>query len=271
MSRQDNFYTVNDFAQAVGTTKDTLLHYDRIGLFCPEYVAENGYRYYSPKQIWLFTQIRNLKKMDVGLKDIRSYMDTRTPENYLNLLKHQMVEAEEEIERLHNMIDSMEYSLQNVEDALGREEAYRVVHCEPVWGIRTQTVEEAFGKDFLKFWKRLETKYDFASSPLTGAIRMDEILAGIDLGDQCDYLYLRLNPKRHPKAEIVRPEGDFLIGYHTGRDADLMETYEKMVSYAKKEGLMFGEYAYEEYLIGQIAVSDSHNNVTKIYLQLAKN
>ena len=269
MEKTGNYYTVHEFAQAVGTTKDTLLHYDRIGLFHPEYVAENGYRYYAPKQIWLFTQIQRLKKMDVGLRDIRNYMDTRDPGKYSDLLREQMLEAREEIERLTNMIDSMERSLSNVEEAMESDSSFNVVHCEAVWGIRTQTVDEAFGKDYLKFWKRLESRYDFATSTLTGAVTMEEILAGIDNGDQCDYLYLQLNPKRHPDAEIVRPEGDYLVGYHTGRDSDLMKTYKKMVSYADEHGLKLGKYAYEEYLIGQIAVRDSSSNVTKILLQLA--
>ena len=263
-----NYSTINEFAQAVGTTKDTLLHYDRIGLFRPDLVADNGYRYYSPKQIWLFTQIQRLKKMDVGLKEIRQYMDTRDPERYAELLKGQMQEAQEEIERLNNMIDSMDRSLRNVEEAMASDDSFNIIHCEAVWGIRTQTVEEAFGKDYLKFWKRLESKYDFATSTLTGAVRMEEILAEVENGDQCDYLYLQLNPKRHPDAEIVRPEGDYLVGYHTGRDSDLMRTYKKMVAFAKEHGLGFGEYAYEEYLVNQIAVQDSSSNVTKILLQL---
>lgn len=263
-----NYYTVNEFAEAVGTTKDTLLHYDRIGLFHPDLVADNGYRYYAPKQIWLFTQIQRLKKMDVGLRDIRRYMDTRDPKKYADLLKGQMQEAKEEIERLNNMIDSMERSLHNVEEAMASNDSFSVVHCDSVWGIRTQTTEEAFGKDYLKFWKRIENKYDFATSTLTGAVKMDEILAEIENGDQCDYVYLQLNPKRHPDAELVRPEGNYLVGYHTGRDSDLMKTYKKMVLFAKEHKFEFGKYAYEEYLVNQIAVQDSTHNVTKILLQL---
>ena len=48
-----------------------------------------------------------------------------------------------------------------------------------------------------------------------------------------------------------------------------MKTYKKMVLYAEEHGLKFGEYAYEEYLVSQIAVMDSSSNVTKILLQLA--
>ena len=80
--------------------------------------------------------------------------------------------------------------------------------------------------------------------------------------------YLPLNPERHPDTEIVRPQGDYLIGYHFGPDSELMETYGKMLGWIQKQGLQTGEYAYEEYLISQIAVTDSRQNVTRILIRL---
>ena len=35
----------------MGVSKHSLFHYDDIGLFSPEYVAENGYRLYSLYQL----------------------------------------------------------------------------------------------------------------------------------------------------------------------------------------------------------------------------
>ena len=41
------YMTTGEFVAAKGVSKDTLFHYDDIGLFCPEKVSENGYRLYS--------------------------------------------------------------------------------------------------------------------------------------------------------------------------------------------------------------------------------
>ena len=38
-----------EFAALCGVKKDTLLHYDHIGLLKPQWVGENGYRYYSAR------------------------------------------------------------------------------------------------------------------------------------------------------------------------------------------------------------------------------
>ena len=41
----------------MGVTKNTLFHYDKIGLFSPDIVRENEYRYYSVYQMELFHTI----------------------------------------------------------------------------------------------------------------------------------------------------------------------------------------------------------------------
>ena len=45
------YMTTGEFAALMGVSKHTLFHYDDIGLFSPEYVAENGYRMYSLYQL----------------------------------------------------------------------------------------------------------------------------------------------------------------------------------------------------------------------------
>ena len=48
----NKYMTTGEFARRMGVTKNTLFHYDNIGLFLPEIVDTNDYRYYS---IWRFT------------------------------------------------------------------------------------------------------------------------------------------------------------------------------------------------------------------------
>ena len=46
----DGFFTAGELAAIFGVSKQTLLYYDRIDLLKPDFVADNGYRYYSIKQ-----------------------------------------------------------------------------------------------------------------------------------------------------------------------------------------------------------------------------
>lgn len=48
------YFTTGDFAKLCQVTKHTLFYYDEIKVFCPEYIDEKGYRFYSPNQIEIF-------------------------------------------------------------------------------------------------------------------------------------------------------------------------------------------------------------------------
>ena len=54
--------------------KRQLRHYDLMGLLCPAYVAENGYRYYDPAQLAVAEQIETLKGYGFSLAEIRGLL-----------------------------------------------------------------------------------------------------------------------------------------------------------------------------------------------------
>ena len=76
-----------EFAALCGVKKDTLLHYDHIGLLKPQWVGENGYRYYSARQIPTYDLIATLRRLGTPLAEIRSYLTRRSPEALMDLLR----------------------------------------------------------------------------------------------------------------------------------------------------------------------------------------
>lgn len=78
-----------EFAAFCNTTKDTLFHYDAIGLLKPVRTAANGYRYYSLNQIYMFDLITTLKEVGLSLEEIKNYMDERDTDVFVELLKEQ--------------------------------------------------------------------------------------------------------------------------------------------------------------------------------------
>ncbi|MEK4207855.1 MULTISPECIES: MerR family DNA-binding transcriptional regulator [Paenibacillus] len=55
-----NFYT-GEFAKLFGIKKDTLFYYDKIKLFQPAGISDNGYRYYTLQQLDTFWAIQSLR------------------------------------------------------------------------------------------------------------------------------------------------------------------------------------------------------------------
>ena len=49
---KDQYFSISQLAESQGISRQTLIHYDRIGLFHPAHVnPDNGYREYSPSQL----------------------------------------------------------------------------------------------------------------------------------------------------------------------------------------------------------------------------
>ena len=48
---ENHYFKTAEFAALCGVRKDTLLHYDHIGLLKPQWVGENGYWYYAAQQL----------------------------------------------------------------------------------------------------------------------------------------------------------------------------------------------------------------------------
>ena len=68
------FFTTGQFAKLCSTTKETLFHYDSLGLLKPARVGENGYRYYAASQFFDFDLIAVLQSAGCSLQEIHAYM-----------------------------------------------------------------------------------------------------------------------------------------------------------------------------------------------------
>ena len=69
------YFTTGEFAKLWGVKKQTLFHYDDIGIFQPAKRDSNGYRYYTYQQFEVFAVISVLKEMGLSLIHISLIRD----------------------------------------------------------------------------------------------------------------------------------------------------------------------------------------------------
>ncbi|MEK3994944.1 MerR family transcriptional regulator [Psychrobacillus sp. FSL K6-2365] len=77
------YFTTGEFAKLCNVKKQTLFHYDEIGLLSPEIKNEKGYRYYSYHQFDVFNVIELLKEVDMPLKEIKLFLNNKTPDELI--------------------------------------------------------------------------------------------------------------------------------------------------------------------------------------------
>lgn len=98
-------YQIGMFSKINRITTKTLRHYDEIGLLKPEYVDDfTGYRYYSSRQLQRLHRIMALKRLGLGLAEIKDAIDNPGSINIYLKLKEKEIEErikEEETRLLH--------------------------------------------------------------------------------------------------------------------------------------------------------------------------
>ena len=92
--------TVGQMSKLFNTTAETLRHYDRIGLLKPMINEDNGYRYYSIKEMEILDLILDAKYLELPLSNIKDVIGNESIENYIELIELQEQTIDEKIDHL---------------------------------------------------------------------------------------------------------------------------------------------------------------------------
>ncbi len=269
----DKYFSISDFAKLVGVTRQTLLYYDRIGLFKPIKTMENGYRVYSRTQINIFSLIYMLGEMGVPLKEIKQIVERISPDTAIEVLKKQQCEVQKKVQKLEMLEGMMALRMEQI--ALGREILERpdpdisiteLSADTPVYlGERIDCSWEAVTDEMLiDFYTRCEAR-GFPMIFSGGLMKRREML---QLGEltQISQMFCRLRDSRGSNAVI--PRGSYVVTYAKGAYANVGEAYSRILSYIKEARLQIVGNAYEEYLLDELAESHPERFVVRIMVQV---
>lgn len=113
-SQKNKLYKISEIGKLYGISSDLLRYYDKIGLVKPDFIKSNGYRYYSKKQIWKLNSIRNLRKLGIGLEDIKKFFYERNLKNTEKLLDFQLDVISKKINELKDLKEEINNKIENV-------------------------------------------------------------------------------------------------------------------------------------------------------------
>lgn len=113
--------TIGQMAELGQVSQQTLRHYDAEGLLVPAVVDGNtGYRYYNIRQSARLDIIQYMKSLDISLKNIKAYLDSRDIPRVVQLLEEKQRDTDRQIEKLQQQkkaIRRMAESIQRYEAA----------------------------------------------------------------------------------------------------------------------------------------------------------
>lgn len=98
-------------------SRQTLLYYDKIDLFKPHHIDENGYRYYSVYQIPFLREICFLKSIGVDLESIKENLKNRSLNSTAEMLTYHYEQLENQLLALTRQKKYIERRLTNYRNA----------------------------------------------------------------------------------------------------------------------------------------------------------
>lgn len=103
-------YSIGEVSKIMGVSIQALRYYSSTNILNPEYVnPSTGYRYYSADQLHFIDRIKYLQKFGLSLKEISTIINDNDISQLLSILKERELECHEEIKKLNETIENIEW------------------------------------------------------------------------------------------------------------------------------------------------------------------
>ncbi len=226
-------FSIGKMAELHGISRQTLIYYDKIGLFRPTRVDESGARYYDSAQMPFLREICFLKEQNVPLKEIHKNMESRNRDSAMLLLKSQIEEIQSQQEALERTRQALLNRLSSYEKAdwnLLRGDSLLVEHLEPRRAVFVKWPQEDMTVDLLHMcyvrgWEKLRQAGLNMDKGFGAVMRRSSLETEQPLRNAGSLFFI---PGDAPSidGEIAIPEGDYLCMFRCGMPYKLNPVYE---------------------------------------------
>ena len=94
-----DYYKINEIARLYGIGVDSLRYYEKLGILKPRRDT-NGYRLYNLKDMYKLNVIRDLRRLDFSMQQIKDYLEGQTVDHTLALLRQEQALVQAQIQEL---------------------------------------------------------------------------------------------------------------------------------------------------------------------------
>ncbi|WP_054956321.1 MerR family transcriptional regulator [Paenibacillus dakarensis] len=270
MQDVENLFKIGEFAKICGVSKQTLILYDRSGLFPPEYTDENGYRYYSFSQFDIIATIRSLKSIGLSLTEIKEFLNKRNVDLTYSLFNKQKNVIKNMITELNLIVNMMTVKCSLIEKArkVNLNMVYVEYHSEVYIKRSEKITSHASDSERYKvlgehFQYRLAHQLHCGRA-IGGIARVHKYKDQEKNSTLYKYYFSQIDRPEEMEEYVIKPAGNYLVLYHKGYYGESYKSYPILIEYAKRNDLILDDYAYEESLIDEVSEANPQNYVTQI-------
>lgn len=268
INKKEKFYKIGEISKLYNISSDILRHYDKIGLVSPDFIGDNSYRYYSKKQIWKLNNIRNLRNLGFGLKEIQDFLDERNINSATEILELQLKKIEENIANLQELKEEIENKLTNIEFFKNFKDFDKpIIKYIPKRkflrskGLFNKEWEIDFEHKILNAKTEYDNDFILTNNEMGATITQENFLAG--KYDTFSETFI-INDER---GEILE-EGYFLTIVFKGSYTNINKYYEILKDYILKNNLEILGDIHEIYHIEKHITEDEKEFITEIQIPI---
>lgn len=270
-----NLFSIGELSKLQNISRQTLIFYDKIGLFRPAYTdPDNGYRYYSSSQLDYLDTICIMKRIGFSLNEIKAHMKSFRIENSIAALRKQLSTINHQIEELQMIKNRVEHRCLQLEHSISIRDCSDIVSIEEVSPqyILLQKVTEPYTLEMLS----IATKECFVRSskeqlPIffqSGAIvPYERILRG--RYTEASFAFLSIEKSDNIDGVLELPKGRCVFTYHTGDYLSIGRSYERILEYCRIHHFNIVSDSYEFAINDYLSTGDESEYITKILFYIA--
>lgn len=110
------YYKISEIAKLYGIGADSLRYYEKIGVLRPRR-AENGYRMYGLKDIYKLSILRDLRRLDFSVPQIREYLEQQSVGHTLTMLEKERQLLHRQLQELKSREESLQKRIRSLTEA----------------------------------------------------------------------------------------------------------------------------------------------------------
>lgn len=265
---------IGTVSEHFGISKQTLIHYDRIGLLKPTASEENNYRYYSYEDLDKLDLILSLKDSGLSLKEIKDYMSNPSLNESITLLKAQSERLESFIAKLRKTKLKIDYKIDELENVQNLnfnddikilELGERYILKEDLDKSSEDIYEIAYAIKRLNYIVSHADEYAMYSHLVEGVI-IDHKSFERDVFDEIVSTFVFIDEYKGLSNEYVIAGGTYVSAQHHGLYSKTHLTYGNMFEFMKSEGLEIAGDSIEIPLITAWGARKEADYITEIQI-----
>lgn len=167
-------YLIGEVCKLFNISRDTLVHYDKIGLLSPTKDKNNGYRYYKIEDLNCLTDIIFYKTLNLSLNNIDEVMKDSSPEQVLSLIKDKEIYIHKEIEKLKKVQRRLEMMKISVEECIYDSKKVELVKDERESYFFLEITKEDKFNDFIELVEKIQNIDQYIFDYINFSFLIDE-------------------------------------------------------------------------------------------------